>query len=420
MKQILNIDCLIKKHNNYRTIFNELSETLMNNSVLVAGQDSYRICEIEFYLFCPTTHPDPVVHCSPDQKTSCSFYFHKTGTTYRGGTYKGLDITFGSDNIYAGILIRSMYNIKKDLVVEGPCKCVDAILTSTGYDSIQNLVLGEKNKGTTKWKLLPVDREHANQSLYVVQNDNGRENRLEMYVGPRVGLKYVVNKPNSLTYIMRDYRYTTVPTLKKHRIGLITSYVNGLDINLNQKKIMDVFKCKKLLLDEIQGVINAQTAPEVLTKIENHDVDLVSGYDKRVLNKLDIVRLWFLCFKINCPSLVNVKKAQLAKIGHGSFEEWAENTNNVYIGRDMTSRIQGTNESKWKNPFKIDTNETTEIIDNPNNRNNVISKYREYLLSTPQLSYLLSHELAGKVLGCWCKPEECHGDVLIELFKSFS
>ena len=24
-------------------------------------------------------------------------------------------------------------------------------------------------------------------------------------------------------------------------------------------------------------------------------------------------------------------------------------------------------------------------------------------------------ELKGKTLGCWCKPNNCHGDILIEL-----
>jgi hypothetical protein len=27
----------------------------------------------------------------------------------------------------------------------------------------------------------------------------------------------------------------------------------------------------------------------------------------------------------------------------------------------------------------------------------------------------LATELKGKVLGCWCKPDACHGDVLAEL-----
>ena len=27
-------------------------------------------------------------------------------------------------------------------------------------------------------------------------------------------------------------------------------------------------------------------------------------------------------------------------------------------------------------------------------------------------------ELKGKILGCWCKPNKCHGDVLIKLLKN--
>lgn len=27
-------------------------------------------------------------------------------------------------------------------------------------------------------------------------------------------------------------------------------------------------------------------------------------------------------------------------------------------------------------------------------------------------------KLNGKTLGCWCKPDACHGDILIELINS--
>jgi hypothetical protein len=36
------------------------------------------------------------------------------------------------------------------------------------------------------------------------------------------------------------------------------------------------------------------------------------------------------------------------------------------------------------------------------------------VLNTPELMESLD-ELDGKVLGCFCKPEPCHGDVLLEL-----
>ncbi len=67
----------------------------------------------------------------------------------------------------------------------------------------------------------------------------------------------------------------------------------------------------------------------------------------------------------------------------------------VYIGRP----------SKWGNPFSIGKDGT---------RKEVIKKYRNYILSNKKLMNEL-HELEGKVLGCWCKPRACHGDVLIEL-----
>jgi hypothetical protein len=69
----------------------------------------------------------------------------------------------------------------------------------------------------------------------------------------------------------------------------------------------------------------------------------------------------------------------------------------IYIGRG----------SKWGNPFKIGKDGT---------REEVIDKYREYILNKPELLAALP-ELKGKVLGCWCAPKACHGDVLIELIK---
>jgi hypothetical protein len=69
----------------------------------------------------------------------------------------------------------------------------------------------------------------------------------------------------------------------------------------------------------------------------------------------------------------------------------------IYIGRP----------SIWGNPYVIGTH---------GNREEVIEKYREYVLNNPYLMSKL-HELKGKTLGCWCSPLPCHGDVLIELVK---
>ena len=61
--------------------------------------------------------------------------------------------------------------------------------------------------------------------------------------------------------------------------------------------------------------------------------------------------------------------------------------------------------SIWGNPFRIGRDGT---------REEVIAKYRDYILNRPDLMARLP-ELKGKTLGCWCKPLPCHGEVLAEL-----
>lgn len=63
--------------------------------------------------------------------------------------------------------------------------------------------------------------------------------------------------------------------------------------------------------------------------------------------------------------------------------------------------------SKWGNPYKIGPDGT---------RSEVIEKYQRWIKNCPELLESLD-ELDGKVLGCWCKPNSCHGDTLVELIE---
>jgi len=67
----------------------------------------------------------------------------------------------------------------------------------------------------------------------------------------------------------------------------------------------------------------------------------------------------------------------------------------VYIGRG----------SKWGNPYKIGLDGT---------REEVIQKYEDYLRKNDNMLKELK-ELDNKVLGCYCKPQTCHGDILIKV-----
>jgi len=61
--------------------------------------------------------------------------------------------------------------------------------------------------------------------------------------------------------------------------------------------------------------------------------------------------------------------------------------------------------TRWRNPFHIGP-------DGP--REQVIAKYRSWLIRQPTLLRSVQ-EIRGKVLGCYCAPLPCHGDVLAEL-----
>ena len=104
--------------------------------------------------------------------------------------------------------------------------------------------------------------------------------------------------------------------------------------------------------------------------------------------------------------LVNIAK----ETGQGTIkqriQEWCSRSErNVYIGRG----------SPWGNPFSHLEQSAAEW--KVATKEEAIEKYREYILSRPDLMERLV-ELKGKRLGCWCKPDSCHGEVLLELLWS--
>lgn len=72
----------------------------------------------------------------------------------------------------------------------------------------------------------------------------------------------------------------------------------------------------------------------------------------------------------------------------------------VYIGRAVPRF--GWAASPFANPF---------VIGRDGTRAEVIDRYESWLRGQPDLLALLP-TLRDKVLGCWCAPRPCHGDVL--------
>lgn len=68
----------------------------------------------------------------------------------------------------------------------------------------------------------------------------------------------------------------------------------------------------------------------------------------------------------------------------------------VYIGRPTI----------WGNKFEIGKDGT---------REEVLAKYEAWLQERPSFIAMVKRDLRGKVLGCWCKPKACHGDILARI-----
>ncbi len=84
----------------------------------------------------------------------------------------------------------------------------------------------------------------------------------------------------------------------------------------------------------------------------------------------------------------------------------------IYIGRRCTMGGWNLAQSKWHNPFVVPKNATDEQL------TEILTKYSQYVRSSSELWNALP-ELRGRVLGCWCKPKRCHGDVLLSLLAEF-
>ena len=76
----------------------------------------------------------------------------------------------------------------------------------------------------------------------------------------------------------------------------------------------------------------------------------------------------------------------------------------VYIGRSTQRGGWNLPQSLWHNPFSV----------NKLGREEALRQYEIYVRNNPLLMAQLG-TLRGKVLGCWCKPEPCHGDILLKL-----
>ena len=117
--------------------FAAFAEAVLTRTRLVAGGSRRRPTEVEVYVRADS-HPDPYPHAQDLTRTAARWYFHRTGQSYRGGTYKGLDLTCGGGSWHGALLLRAMTDDAGEAVA-GPCRLVNRLLELTGFSSVAEL-----------------------------------------------------------------------------------------------------------------------------------------------------------------------------------------------------------------------------------------------------------------------------------------
>jgi hypothetical protein len=186
--------------------FVAIAALMLDRTAVVIGRRRYRFTEVELY-FHGHAHPDPFAHRDPIQRELGRWYFHRSGGTYRGGSYKGVDVTFGTgDGSTGGILVRGLAALDDDELVDGPSLVVDHMLKLTAHASVAELAGAWAGS---------VDRQ-----LELVAPRGG-----DVFATARVGLTLRKGATaERVSFLARPYRFLTEPArIRKGRPHLVVA-----------------------------------------------------------------------------------------------------------------------------------------------------------------------------------------------------
>ena len=161
-------------------------------------------------------------------------------------------------------------------------------------------------------------------------------------------------------------------------------------LNDENQFIKNLFNEDSRVVDRIQ-----------LVTLENQNITHAVVFDdgeefQKELEWLEIQEIPTRIINTLITRVINIKKDD-------KYKNLKSTSTYEYIGRG----------SYWGNPYSM--------YDEGEDRDEVIRKYKYDFdfEKFPNKDKSLVHKLAGKRLGCFCKPEVCHGDVLANYLNSF-
>ena len=104
-----------------------------------------------------------------------------------------------------------------------------------------------------------------------------------------------------------------------------------------------------------------------------------------------------------------LERAELVKAGGTVTANLKRDAALVAWATERGLAVRIDRRTRWGNPYLIERGKMK--------RADVIAAYAQHFARLPHLHRDLG-TLRGKVLVCWCYPERCHGDVLIDALRS--
>ena len=197
---------------NRKSPFNDflnIASSLLNENVLLINENYYRLTSIEFYYFDDYNHPDIYSHKHSMQKTTGQWYFHGSG----------LDITFGSDDVYGGILVRGIQSLKEKKYINWPLMCVQELFSNLG---------SVDNKESLRFCIMP-------HEIHPIENQT-------IHYARRVGLNQTMDKSEKGMFFNGYYRFFINPKETQKDKGAIA--IDFLAQGRSEAEINELFGYK--------------------------------------------------------------------------------------------------------------------------------------------------------------------------------
>ena len=176
--------------------FQRIARIFCNDYRININDHFYRLLDIEFYYFSKEKFEDPYIHCNALQKETGKWYFHESG----------IDITFGADGNYGGIIIRGIVKVTAagmedngyvDYEIHGPLNVLKEITKKfhDAYDNSPNI-----------FSLVDISADRKN--VLYPELDLLKTNRLDLSVSTK--------DPNAIFH-GKPYRFIKVFEKVKHQ-----------------------------------------------------------------------------------------------------------------------------------------------------------------------------------------------------------